>query len=213
MSEACRLCGHRDCAAFASVGERHYWRCPHCSLTFLGAAQLPDRQAEKQQYDLHENHPDDPGYRRFLDQLARPLGERLTRGAQGLDFGCGPGPALARLMAERGFATRVYDPLYADDQRVLRQRYDFVTCTEVLEHLHWPEREWATFARLVRPGGWLGLMTRWLIDDAHFPHWHYRRDPTHVCFWQPRTFQWLAQRQGWELVEMNNPVALLRRRA
>ena len=55
--------------------------------------------------------------------------------------------------------------------------------------------------------GW----TRFLTDDGHFPRWHYRRDPTHVCFWQPATFQWLAREQGWELVMANNPVALLRR--
>jgi len=56
------------------------------------------------------------------------------------------------------------------------------------------------------------VMTRFLTDDGHFPRWHYRRDPTHVCFWQPATFQWLAREQGWELVMANNPVALLRRR-
>ena len=64
----------------------------------------------------------------------------------------------------------------------------------------------------MKPGGWLGVMTRFLTDDGHFPRWHYRRDPTHVCFWQPATFQWLAREQGWELVMANNPVALLRRR-
>ncbi|HAB05281.1 MAG TPA: 2-polyprenyl-3-methyl-5-hydroxy-6-metoxy-1,4-benzoquinol methylase, partial [Alcanivorax sp.] len=48
---------------------RRYLRCPRCHLTFLGVSQLPDRADEKAQYDLHRNEPDDPGYRRFLDQL------------------------------------------------------------------------------------------------------------------------------------------------
>lgn len=207
----CRLCAHPAPEHFATVEGRRYLRCPRCQLTFLSTAQLPDRATEKAQYDLHENDPGDAGYRRFLDQLAAPLGERLSIGALGLDFGCGPGPALAGLLDERGFATRLYDPIYAPDAGVLNQRYDFVTCTEVLEHLHWPEREWQDFARLVRPGGWLGLMTRWLTEDGHFPRWHYRRDPTHVCFWKPETFRWLAQRDGWEVVMMKNPVVLLRR--
>lgn len=190
---------------------RRYLRCPRCQLTFLSTAQLPDRTAEKAQYDLHENRPDDTGYRRFLDQLATPLSGYLPVGAEGLDFGCGPGPALAGLLTERGFPTAVYDPIYADDNQVLERRYDFVTCTEVLEHLHWPAQEWRRFGELVRPGGWLGLMTRWLTDDGHFPRWHYRRDPTHVCFWKPETFRWLAARHGWEPVLMDNPIALLRR--
>lgn len=208
----CRLCGQPNAELFASVEGRRYLRCPRCHLTFLGVTQLPDRADEKAQYDLHRNEPDDPGYRRFLDQLGAPLCERLRAGDRGLDFGCGPGPALARMLEERGHPMRIYDPIYAPDPAVLDQQYDFVTCTEVLEHLHWPEREWRRFAALVKPGGWLGVMTRFLTDDGHFPRWHYRRDPTHVCFWQPATFQWLAREQGWELVMANNPVALLRRR-
>lgn len=208
----CRLCGQAACTPFATVDGRRYLRCARCRLTFLSQEQLPDRNVEKAQYDLHENDPDDTGYRRFLDRLAEPLGRHLERGARGLDFGCGPGPALARMLTGRGFATAVYDPIYAADERVLNRGYDFVTCTEVLEHLHWPAREWARFATLVRPGGWLGLMTRWLTDDHHFPRWHYRRDPTHVCFWKPETFRWLAERDGWEVEFMDNPVVLLRRR-
>ena len=208
----CRLCGRPGAELFATVEGRRYLRCPRCHLTFLGVTQLPDRADEKAQYDLHRNDPDDPGYRRFLDQLGAPLCERLNAGDRGLDFGCGPGPALARMLEERGHPMRVYDPIYFPDPAPLEQRYDFVTCTEVLEHLHWPEQEWRRFAALVKPGGWLGVMTRFLTDDGHFPRWHYRRDPTHVCFWQPATFQWLAREQGWELVMTNNPVALLRRR-
>lgn len=209
--DSCRLCGAGDCLPFATVDERHYWRCPRCRLTFLCHRQLPGPAEEKAQYDLHDNNPDDPGYRGFLDQLAAPLVHRLPDGAEGLDFGCGPGPALARLLEERGHPTAVYDPLYANDPTVLERRYDFVTCTEVLEHLHWPGREWQRFAALVRPGGWLGLMTRWLTDDDRFPRWHYRRDPTHVCFWKPETFHWLARRDGWQPVWLSNPVVLLRR--
>ncbi len=208
----CRLCAHPEPADFATVAGRHYLRCPRCQLTFLSAGQLPDRAAEKAQYDLHENDPGDPGYRRFLDQLATPLGRHLHAGNQGLDFGCGPGPALARLLSERGFPTAAYDPIYADHSHLLQRQYDFVTCTEVLEHLHQPHREWQQFSRLVRPGGWLALMTRWLTDDQHFPHWHYRRDPTHVCFWKAETFRWLADQHGWQPVLLDNPLALLRKR-
>ncbi|MFP1677486.1 class I SAM-dependent methyltransferase [Alloalcanivorax sp. C16-2] len=209
---ACCLCGHPHTTLFATVEGRRYLRCGACRLTFLSRAQLPDRAEEKRQYDLHRNDPDDAGYRRFLGQLAEPLMERLPARARGLDFGCGPGPALARMLEEAGFAMRVWDPIYADQPDALAGPYDFVTCTEVLEHLHQPAREWARFQTLVAPGGWLGVMTRFLTDDGHFPRWHYRRDPTHVCFWQPHTFRWLANRDGWDVVHLANPVVLLRRR-
>ena len=207
----CPLCGAAHCALFRQVDGLDYYRCQQCRLTFQAPDTLPDPAQEKAQYDLHDNNPNDDGYRRFLDQLAAPLRERLTPGARGLDFGCGPGPALATMMVEHGHPCATYDPLYAPDRSVLDQQYDFVTCTEVLEHLHQPHREWARFAQLVKPGGWLGLMTRWLTDDDAFPRWHYRRDPTHVCFWQPKTFAWLAKQQGWSVTLVGNPVVLMQR--
>ena len=142
---------------------------------------------------MHDNNPADPGYRGFLAQLADPLCERLKPGDGGLDFGCGPGPALAQMLEERGFSCQTYDPIYAPNRGQLDSQYDFVTCTEVVEHLHHPAREWQQFARLVKPGGWLGIMTR--CDDA-FPNWHYRRDPT--CALAAGDLAWLA-RQGWEV--------------
>lgn len=206
----CTLCG-APAQPFAHLEGRQYYRCPRCQLTFEHPDQLPTSEQEKGQYDLHENRPDDPGYRRFLSQLADPLIARLTPGANGLDFGCGPGPALAAMLREQGFGCATYDPIYAPDTAPLTAQYDFVTCTEVVEHLHRPEREWQWFAEHVKPGGWLGIMTRWLTDDNAFATWHYRRDPTHVCFWQPATFEWLAGEYGWSLHLTGNPVVLMQK--
>jgi hypothetical protein len=70
----------------------------------------------------------------------------------------------------------------------------------------------ACHARLIgpalRPGGWLGMMTEILGDDAGFPGWRYARDPTHVCFYRPETFRWIARRYGWEL-EFAGPTVVL----
>ncbi len=207
----CTLCGNHS-QPFTVVETREYFRCPRCQLTFEHPDRLPAPSDEKAQYDLHDNRPEDPGYRRFLAQLAEPLQARLQPGDRGLDFGCGPGPALAAMLSEQGHPCATYDPIYAPDPAPLAASYDFVTCTEVIEHLHQPSREWQWFADHVKPGGWLGIMTRWLTDDEAFPRWHYRRDPTHVCFWQPATFEWLARTQGWDLQLVGNPVVLLQRR-
>ncbi len=207
----CTLCD-TPASTFSEVEGREYFRCPCCQLTFEHPDKLPAPQEEKAQYELHDNRPDDPGYRRFLSQLATPLTARLAPGAKGLDFGCGPGPALATMLQEQGFSCATYDPIYAPDSTPLEGHYDFVTCTEVIEHLHQPAREWDWFARHVKSGGWLGIMTRWLTDDDSFARWHYRRDPTHVCFWQPATFEWLAREQGWTLELVGNPVVLLQKR-
>jgi hypothetical protein len=184
----CPLCHDNNCLPFARVDRRDYFRCRRCQLTFLDPGQLPDPEAERRHYDLHENDPADPRYRAWLDQLAVPLGERLAGESEGLDFGCGPGPALAHMLTERGHKMRIYDPVYANDRSVLQRDYDFVTCTEVVEHFHQPGEMFALLASLVRPGGWLGIMTSMLHDHIDFGDWHYRRDPTHVCFYREQTF-------------------------
>lgn len=179
------------------VDGRDYWRCDACEATFVPPAQRPTVAVERAEYLLHRNAPDDPGYLRFLARLADPLLQRLPPAAEGLDYGCGPGPALAAVLRAAGHRVALYDPLFAPDTAALARSYDFVTCTEVVEHFHDPAAEFVRLDALLRPGGWLGVMTCFQTEDARFAGWHYRRDPTHVVFYRERTFRHIAQRFGW----------------
>lgn len=211
MATPCPLCAASASTRFASVGERRYWRCGACALVYLEPAQRPDTAAELAEYLLHENDPVDPGYRRFLAPLAEALLTRLPAGARGLDYGCGPGPALPAMLAEHGLQTVLYDPFFAPDEAALSRDYDFILCSEVAEHFHRPGEEFARLAGLLRPGGWLGVMTNLLQETTDFAGWHYRRDPTHVVFYTPATMHWLAARHGWSLVRPSPRVSLFRR--
>ncbi|MFK7945622.1 MAG: class I SAM-dependent methyltransferase [Paracoccaceae bacterium] len=150
------------------------------------------REAEHAQYLHHENDPQDPCYRAFLSKLADPLLARLPPGSEGLDFGCGPGPALAAMLREAGHSVALYDPFFAKNPAVLDGQYDFITCTEVAEHLHTPARVFRRLRRILRPGGCLAVMTAFLTDEARFTSWHYRKDPTHVVLYRAETFEKLA---------------------
>ncbi len=205
------MCAGRRTALFASVLQRDYWRCEDCALRFLDPAQRPDPHAERAQYLLHQNVVGDAGYRRFLSRLAVPLLQRLDGACEGLDYGCGPGPALAAMLGEAGHQVALYDPLFHADHGALARRYDFVTCTEVAEHFHDPAREFTRLDGLLRPGGWLAIMTCFQTDDADFANWHYRRDPTHVVFYRAATFEWLARRHGWSCEIPVKDIALLRK--
>lgn len=185
-----------------------YWHCGGCDLRWLDPAHRLGVDAERAHYDTHENSPDDPGYRAFLDRLAAPLCERLPAGAEGLDFGAGPGPTLSVMLTERGHPTAVYDPFYAPDAQALERTYDFVTCTETAEHFHEPAVEFARLSQRVRPGGWLGVMTKFVPVDRPFGQWHYLRDPTHVSFYSTDTLQWIARSYGWSLIVPRDDVAL-----
>lgn len=166
----------------------------------MDPADRPDPATERSRYEMHENDPGDVRYRRFLDRLREPLMARLMPGAQGLDYGSGPGPTLAPMLEEAGFAMRVYDPFFAPDPAATDRTYDFITCTETAEHFFAPGVEFDRLDALLRPGGWLGIMTQMRDEAESFESWWYVRDPTHVCFYHDATVRWIADRYGWQLV-------------
>ena len=194
QNHTCPLCGHTSIVPYHRDTVRDYLNCRTCNLVFVPPTQHLSAVDEKACYDLHDNRPDDPGYRRFLDRLFTPLNERLAPNSRGLDFGCGPGPALAQMFAAAGHAVALYDPYYAPDDSVLSARYDFITLSEVAEHLAEPGKELDRLWNGLAAGGWLGVMTKRVRDQEAFKTWHYISDPTHIAFFSEATFQWLTGR-------------------
>ena len=153
---------------------------------------------EKIRYDLHKNSPDDQGYVDFLKRLVDPLSIKLKQGFKGLDFGCGPGPTVDVLLKEQGVSVANYDPFYFPDQNLLKNCYDFVVCTEVIEHFYEPRREFIRLDQLLKgEGSFLAVMTQEVPAEKKFVDWWYHREPSHVCFYSRATFKWLAHWLGW----------------
>ncbi|WP_206043871.1 class I SAM-dependent methyltransferase [Geitlerinema sp. P-1104] len=211
VPESCRVCRSPQVVFFMTVGDRHYWRCEHCQSTFLAAEELPEPEFERERYNLHENDPQDEGYRQFLNRLAAPLLSRLAPKQRGLDYGCGPGPVLAQMLEEAGHSMALYDPFFFSDRRPLHQIYDFITCTEVVEHFHHPAPEFDQLTGLLNPGGWLAIMTCFQTEDRAFANWHYRRQATHVTFYRQYTFEVIAQQWGYHCEVPRRNVVLLRK--
>lgn len=209
-AQICPVCSGAP-GPFLTVEDKAYHRCPTCHARFLAPAHFLTRAEEHAHYLHHENEVDDSRYRRFLSKLADPLLDRLPAAAEGLDYGCGPGPALAAMLTEAGHDVALYDPFFAPDPAPLSRVYDFVTCTEAAEHFHRPAAEFARLRGMVRPGGWLAVMTCFQTDDARFATWHYRKDPTHVVFYRAETFQHLAHDWGWHCEIPAKDVALMQR--
>ncbi|MFO7838305.1 MAG: class I SAM-dependent methyltransferase [Desulfosalsimonadaceae bacterium] len=189
---SCPLCRTADTQFYDADKFRIYRLCPCCSLVFVPKAWHLSTQQEKARYNTHNNDPRDPGYRKFLRRLFDPLRARLPEGAQGLDFGCGPGPALAAMFCEAGFSVNLYDKFYAPDQQAFNRVYDFIMAAEVLEHLSRPDQELSRLFSVLRDGGILGVMTKLVQNREAFANWHYKRDPTHISFFSRQTFLWLA---------------------
>lgn len=208
----CVLCGASGLAFYHRDSQREYWRCSVCELVQVPPAWHLSAAAEKAHYDLHENTPGDPAYRTFLSRTFDPVVARLQPGAAGLDFGCGPGPALPAMFREAGFHCAEYDLFYAPDEEVLQRRYDFITATEVVEHLAAPGEVLNRLWQQLRPHGLLALMTKRVLDVERFAGWHYRVDPTHIVFFHQRTFEWLAGQWEASVIFPANDVVLLQKK-
>lgn len=207
----CPVCKASSTRLFLELEAQSYWRCHGCEATFLQPDQRPGPNEELEHYLTHDNDPDDPGYRKFLNKLAAPLLQRLEPASRGLDYGCGPGPALAAMLREAGHEVALYDVFFQPDPEPLAETYDFITCTETVEHFHRPAEELERLDRMLGPGGWLAIMTSFQIDDSRFAYWRYRRDPTHVVFYRETTLHHVARLRGWTCEIPRKNVALMRK--
>lgn len=190
----CRVCLSINILDFQCIDDKQYYRCNDCLATQLSIDHLPSREEEYRHYLQHENETSNPRYRAFLARLATPLMGFLPEDAEGLDYGCGPGPALAMMLNEAGFAMETHDPQFSPNPLIDSRRFDFITCTETVEHFHQPAMEFARLRQMLRPNGYLAIMTCFQTDDDKFGNWHYRRDPTHVVFYKQETFEFLAKK-------------------
>lgn len=207
----CPLCLGDDLTQLVMVRQRRYHDCARCGLLHLDPCHRLDARAEQAHYGHHQNDPADPRYRAFLDQLARPLVDRLPTGASGLDYGAGPGPTLSVMLRKQGFTMADYDPFFAPHPALLERQYDFITCTETAEHFWSPGAEFVRLVAMLHPGGILAVMTECLRDGQPLDQWRYLRDPTHVVFYRTASFAWIAARHGLQLEQPQANVALLRR--
>ena len=104
----------------------------------------------------------------------------------------------------------IYDYFYAPDETVFQKRYDFITSTEVIEHLHDPMRELERLWQCLSEGGVLGLMTAFRTED--FANWYYKRDLTHIRFFTPATFAWISEQLDATLEIPQSGVVLLHKK-
>jgi 2-polyprenyl-3-methyl-5-hydroxy-6-metoxy-1,4-benzoquinol methylase len=192
---SCKICRAETRVTHDAQQRLDYFSCPDCEFLFMDEARRLSPDKERKHYEKHNNSPQNEGYvRMFQDFIDRAVTPHHPRIGTALDFGCGPGPVLAGLLEERGFDVDVYDPFFAPNENYLRRTFDLITATEVFEHLSDPMETLEHLADHLNPGGILALMTLFHPDDEEvFESWWYRRDPTHVSFYRPKTLAVMAE--------------------
>jgi hypothetical protein len=190
----CILCGNPDLVLYYKNSKRDFLECSICGLVFVPENQHLNSSDELKRYNTHQNNPQDKRYRNFLNRIFRPMNDLISPGSKGLDFGSGPGPTLSLMFSECGHEMNIYDHYFANDSSVFEKKYDFITATEVVEHLFDPLSELDLLWSCLKHGAYLGIMTSLLKDKDSFPKWYYKDDETHVTFFSKKTFQWLQKK-------------------
>lgn len=204
----CRLCS-TPTESFHQEKDRHYFRCSTCKAIQLHPDNYLSPEEEKARYQTHNNDVNDPGYQEFVQPIVDTILQNHTPEHQGLDFGCGTGPVITKLLRDQGFTIRTYDPFFDDDTSSLQQTYNYIACCEVIEHFHHPAKEFKLLKSLLNPKGKLYCKTDIYTDDIDFSTWYYKNDSTHVFFYHPATLEWIRSQYAFDSLQIQDRLIIL----
>jgi hypothetical protein len=200
----CPLCAAKGKDWQLCADSRRYYICAICDLVWLDPKQRLSGVLELERYHKHQNSSEDPSYLAYLSVLAKATVSGLAPGSHGLDYGSGPVEGMRAILEPMGYRVDSYDPAFFPKQP--RENYDFVLCSEVVEHFHKPALDWARLAKLLKTGARLGISSRLRVSAEEFSAWHYRRDPTHVSFFSEKSVIWISEHFGWKLLRLDSPI-------
>jgi len=199
----CPLCHSKKTSFFTNAMSRDYFLCADCKLIFVPPAFFLTKFEEKNRYDLHENSIEDKGYVKFLSEIIQAIVNRINPPSFGLDFGSGPTPVLAELLQQKDFKINIYDAFYSAHPEVLKEKYEFISLCEVVEHFYDPAKEFEELMKLLKPNAYFFVMTSCTDAIEDFQNWHYQKDYTHVCFYATESMEYIAKKHQLSLEKVS----------
>jgi SAM-dependent methyltransferase len=198
----CRLC-FAKAEEFFNISGKRYHRCRQCLAVFLAPGCQLSKNDEKRRYQEHNNNVEDPGYQKFVEPIVSKVQKNFTKKQRGLDFGAGTGPVITKLLSDKGYHLKLYDPYFWNYPDNLKEKYDFIVCCEVIEHFRNPAKWFKLLKSLLKPGGGLYCMTDLYSDMVNFRKWYYKDDPTHVFFYHQKTLAWIKSQIGFSSLKVD----------
>lgn len=200
----CKICKAKTKQFEDSELKKTFFHCSCCELIFLDKKCFITTQNEKNQYDQHNNSLENEGYVKMFDDFLDFTLESLHI-KTALDFGSGPTPVLTELLKRRGHIVNHFDKFYQPKKVYENKFYDLITATEVFEHLENPKEILSTLAKHLNPNGIISLMTLFHTNKQEdFLKWWYRRDPTHITFFTPKSIEFMASECGLKVLKTDN---------
>lgn len=192
QTETCPLCKGQSKPFFKD----QFLICKTCKGIFRPPRDRPNPKQERRRYLEHNNDVNDPRYQKFVSPITEHIFNTFLPKDDGLDFGAGTGPVISKVLQDRGYQIEQYDPYFHDNPTLLKRKYEYIACCEVIEHFYNPDEEFRLLHRLLKPGGKLYCMTNMYEKSINFQHWNYRMDPTHVFIYQKETLEWVYENIG-----------------
>lgn len=190
ITHNCPLC-NSTASLFCDKPKHLFYKCNNCEGIFRPKHTFLTAEAEKEHYEKHNNDVFDKRYQAFVSPIVEAILHDFSPEAKGLDFGSGTGPVIAKMLTDKGFQVQNYDLFFANKPSLLNQKYDYVSCCEVMEHFQQPYQEFELLKCLLLPKGKLYCKTEIFNNQKPFENWYYKDDFTHVFIYQTKTLEWI----------------------
>lgn len=211
------------------------YRCLSCGL--IRPRPLPYQESTKLAvYDSEQNirffntqtqkiQYESPEYRYFFKHFKHYLefAKKYEVGKDHLDIGCGTGHMMY-LFSKRGFRSEGQEiskkvaaslsdrfKVYCTDLSTMstRKKYDFITMSQVLEHIEDPRKFLIDTNRLLKKGGYLMIgvpLISGLVPQILRTYWYGLGSGTHLNFFSEKNLPSLLEQTGFEVVEVRKTI-------
>jgi 2-polyprenyl-3-methyl-5-hydroxy-6-metoxy-1,4-benzoquinol methylase len=115
------------------------------------------------------------------------------------------------MLEQYGHSVDLYDKFYARNDFVFDKQYDFITASEVAEHLNQPMVELNRLMGLLKSNGVLAIMTQILTPQIDFNKWYYKNDPSHIGFFSEKALNFLSKKWQAELCVISERVVIFKK--
>lgn len=160
----------------------------------------PDAKEERLRYEEHFNDVENEGYQRFVSPITSSVLNDFSKTDKGLDFGAGTGPVISKLLKDQDYSLVQYDPFFHNFPDLLKDKYNYIVCCEVMEHFYHPKKEFELLQNLLHTKGKLYCMTDLWDESIDFHKWYYKNDQTHVFIYHINTIEWIQKEIGFSNV-------------
>lgn len=197
----CLLCSSQTELLY-QIKKKKYYKCQKCRSLMLDPLNYLTSEEEESRYRNHNNDVNDPRYQRFVAPIVKAVKENYNINHLGLDYGAGTGPVITSLLEKEGYDLNLYDPYFHCYPQNLLKEYDYIICSEVIEHFHKPYEEFKRLNNMLNKNGSIFCLTSLYDEDIDFSGWNYKNDETHVFFYHKKALEWIRNKFNFSDLEI-----------